>query len=68
MRIQEYRNEIQVIVLGSNGDGDREHFRTVEAAGRVDNPYARADEHFDIYLCRDLSTDLRDLWPKIKSW
>ena len=57
-----------VIVLGSNGDGDREHFRTVEAAGRVGNPYARANEHFDIYLCRDLSSDLRELWPKIKSW
>jgi hypothetical protein len=57
-----------VIVLGSNGDGDREHFRTVEAAGRVDDPYARANERFDIYLCRDLSSDLRELWPKIKRW
>jgi hypothetical protein len=57
-----------VIVLGSDGKGDREHFRTVEAMDRVDNPYARTEEHFDIYLCRDLSTDLHTLWPKIKTW
>jgi len=57
-----------VIVLGSDGKGDREHFKTVEAMGRVDNPYARTEEHFNIYLCRDLSTDLHTLWPKIKAW
>jgi hypothetical protein len=57
-----------VIVLGSDGKGDREHFKSVAATSRVDNPYARAEEHFDIYLCRDLSTDLHTLWPKIKAW
>jgi hypothetical protein len=37
-----------VIVLGSDGTGDREHFRSVEIAGRIEHPYSRRDEHFDI--------------------
>lgn len=57
-----------VIVLGSNGRGDRDRFRTVDAVGRVDNPYARADEHFDIFLCRDLSSTLTAFWPGIRNW
>jgi hypothetical protein len=57
-----------VIVLGSDGEGDREHFKTVEAVGRTHHPYSRRDEHFDIFLCRGLNQDLRTLWPKIKSW
>ena len=57
-----------VIVLGSDGAGDREHFRSVEVAGRADHPYAREDERFDIYLCKDLTGGLRDAWPSIKRW
>ncbi|HKO98953.1 MAG TPA: glycosyltransferase family 39 protein [Pyrinomonadaceae bacterium] len=57
-----------VIVLGSDGEGDREHFQTVEAAGRVYHPYSRRDEHFDIFLCRGLNQPLSALWPSIKSW
>jgi hypothetical protein len=57
-----------VIVLGSDGSGDRAHFRSVETVGPVDNPYSRADEHFDIYLCRDLSSTLADFWPGIRHW
>jgi len=57
-----------VIVLGSDGRGDREHFKTVEAVGRVSHPYSRRDEHFDVFLCRDLNENLQTLWPKIKKW
>jgi 4-amino-4-deoxy-L-arabinose transferase-like glycosyltransferase len=57
-----------MIVLGSDGVGDRTHFRTVEPMVRVDNPYARRIEKFDIYLCRDLIVDLHALWPEIKKW
>ena len=57
-----------VIVLGSDGVGDREHFARVEAVGRVDHPLAREDEHFDIYLCQDPRTGLRAAWPSIKKW
>ena len=57
-----------VIVLGSDGDGDREHFKTVEPVGRTYHPYSRRDEHFEIFLCRGLNQHLKTLWPRIKNW
>jgi hypothetical protein len=57
-----------VIVLGSDGTGDREHFASVEAVGRTQHPYSRRDEHFEIFLCHDLNTTLQALWPKAKKW
>jgi hypothetical protein len=55
-----------MIILGSDGRGDREHFQSVEAAGHVEHPYSRRDEYFDIYLCRGLKVNLQDAWPKLK--
>ena len=57
-----------VIVLGSDGTGDREHFQSVEVAGHVSHPYSRRDEHFDIFLCRGFTGDLRTAWPKLKKY
>jgi hypothetical protein len=64
---RDYDGDI-VIVLGSDGTGDREHFRNVEAAGHAQHPYSRRDEHFDIFLCRGLNGDFRQLWPRIKNY
>jgi hypothetical protein len=64
---REYSGEI-VIVLGSDGRGDRELFHTVEAAGRAAHPYSRRDEQFDMFLCRGLKTKLEELWPSLKKW
>ena len=57
-----------VIVLGSDGEGDREHFKTVDPVGRTNHPYSRRDEHYEIFLCRGLNQDLHTLWPSIKKW
>ena len=57
-----------VIVLGSDGEGDRDHFKTVQSVGRTYHPYSRRDEHFEIFLCRGLNQDLHTLWPSIKQW
>jgi hypothetical protein len=57
-----------VIVLGSDGSGDREHFKSVQVAGRADNPYSRLDERYDIFLCRGLLWDFKTVWPKLKKW
>ena len=57
-----------VIVLGSDGEGDREHFARVESVGRVDHPLARRDEHFELYLCREPRKGLQAVWPSIKKW
>ena len=64
---RDYTGDI-VIVLGSDGRGDREHFRSVQAAGQVEHPYSRRDEHFTIWLCRGLNQDLRELWPAMKKF
>jgi hypothetical protein len=58
-----------MIVLGSDGSGDREHFQTVIDTGqKTDNPWSREDEHFTIWLCRGLKWDLRTVWPELKHW
>ena len=64
---RDYAGE-SVIVLGSDGRGDREHFASVEPVGRTYHPYSRRDEHFEIFLCRDLNTTLQALWPRTKKW
>ena len=64
---REYTGE-SVIVLGSDGTGDRKHFASVEAAGRTDHPYSRRDEHFEVFVCRGLNTTLEAAWPKMKKW
>lgn len=64
---RDYTGE-SVIVLGSDGSGDREHFASVEAVGRTYHPSSRRDEHFEIFLCRNLNTTLQALWPKTKKW
>jgi len=46
--------------------GDRENFKSVEAVGRVEHPYARRDEYFDILLCRGLKVNLQNVWPRLK--
>jgi hypothetical protein len=57
-----------VIVLGSDGRGDREHFASVEVAGHTEHPYSRRDEHFDIFLCRGFTGDLRQAWVRMKKY
>jgi len=64
---RDYTGDI-VIVLGSDGRGDRDHFQSVEAVGRVEHRYSRRDEHFTIWLCRGLHQNLRELWPKLKQF
>ncbi|MFZ1220799.1 MAG: glycosyltransferase family 39 protein [Chthoniobacterales bacterium] len=64
---RDYSGE-SVIVLGSDGTGDRKRFATVEVVGKTDHPYSRRDEHFEIFLCRDLNTTLQERWPKMKKW
>ena len=57
-----------VIVLGSDGRGDGEHFRSVEAVGRAEHRYSRRDEHFDIFLCRGFTGDLKTAWSQMKKY
>ena len=56
------------IVLGSDGRGDREHFRSVEAAGQVNFVCSRDDERYTIFMCRGIYAPLGVVWPRMKAW
>jgi MFS family permease len=62
-----YTGEI-MIVLRTDGSGDRRNFESVEDMGAVEHPYSRRDEWFHIFLCRGLKADLRQVWPRIKQY
>jgi hypothetical protein len=62
-----YTGEV-VIVLGSDGSGDREHFQSVQTAGRAYNAFSRLDERYYIFLCRRLKWNLQEIWPELKHW
>jgi hypothetical protein len=55
-----------MIILRSGGRDEPKLFQSVEAVGRVEHPYSRRDEYFDIYLCRGLNVNLQDVWPRLK--
>ena len=57
-----------MIILNSDGSGDRAFFATVEAAGRAEHPYSRRDEHYTIWLCRGPRFNLQTVWPKLKRY
>jgi hypothetical protein len=57
-----------MIILNSDGSGDHAFFATVEAAGRVEHPYSRRDEHYTIWLCRGPKFNLQTVWPKLKRY
>jgi hypothetical protein len=62
-----YTGEI-MIILRSDGSGDRKYFQSVEAAGRVEHTYARRDEYFTIWLCRGPKFRLNEAWPRVKHY
>jgi hypothetical protein len=57
-----------MIILRSGGRDEPRLFRSVEAVGHVEHPYARRDEYFDILLCRGPKASLQEIWPKLKQF
>ena len=57
-----------VIILRSDGRDEPSLFESVESVGRVEHPYSRRDEYFDILLCRGLKKKLKDIWPGLKEF
>lgn len=64
---RDYTGEI-MIVLGWDRDTVAEHCTSVEEAGVVNHPYAMANEHYTIFICRGLKQPLQEVWPQWKSW
>lgn len=62
-----YTGEVLILLRSKREDAERA-CASVEEAGRVGHPYAMAEEHYTIYVCRGLRQPLRELWPSLKHW
>lgn len=57
------------ILLGSDGRGLTDRWRSVTVVGEMNNPYAMPYERRKIYLCRGLKMPpLPQVWPKMKHY
>lgn len=64
---RDYTGEVLILLQSKREDAER-HCASVEEAGRVGHPYAMAEEHYTIYVCRGLDRPLKELWPALKHW
>jgi hypothetical protein len=65
---REYTGEIMILVGSADIEEARQHFASVETVVTLANPYAMPHEKHPILLARGLTTDLRELWPRLKNW
>ena len=65
---REYTGESMILVGSDDIEEAREHFASVESAATLNNPYSMPHEKHPILLARGLTTDLRELWPRLKNW
>ncbi|MBI3851424.1 MAG: glycosyltransferase family 39 protein [Verrucomicrobia bacterium] len=64
---RDYTGEV-VIVLQGNREKARQNFASVEEAATMHHPYAMAEEHYTILICRGLKQPLPQVWPSLKHW
>jgi len=62
-----YTGEV-IIVLGYRPELANRTCGTVEEVGAVGHPYAMAQEHYTIFICRNVKGGLQETWPERKSW
>ncbi|NJD76385.1 MAG: glycosyltransferase family 39 protein [Candidatus Methanoperedens sp.] len=55
-----------IILLGFPFELANQKCGGVEEAGKVGHPYAMAEEHYTIFICRDYA--LQENWPEWKHW
>ena len=65
---RDYTGESMILVGSDDISEAREHFASVESAATLNNPYSMPHEKHPILLARGLTTDLRELWPRLKNW
>lgn len=59
--------EVLILLQSKRVDAER-HCRSIEEATTLNHPYAMAEEHYTILVCRGLKRPLRELWPDLKHW
>ncbi|MCU1307178.1 MAG: glycosyl transferase, family 39 [Acidobacteriaceae bacterium] len=62
-----YTGEI-MIVLQDDHESLESKCASVEEVGMIDHPYAMAEEHNPVFICRGRKKSLQDDWPKLKHW
>ena len=40
----------------------------MEDGPRIGHPWAMAEEHYTVLVCRGLKAPIRTLWPRVKQW
>jgi hypothetical protein len=64
---RDYTGEVIIVLQSKRADVER-RCQSVEEAGAVGHPYAMAEEHYTIFICRGLKQPLSELWPSLKHW
>jgi hypothetical protein len=59
--------EVLILLQSKRADAER-YCTSVEEAAALNHPYAMAEEHYTIFICRGLKPELRELWPRLKKW
>jgi hypothetical protein len=62
-----YTGEV-IIVLGYRPELANRTCGSVEEVGTVGHPYAMAEEHYTIFICRNVKGGLQETWPERKIW
>jgi len=57
------------IIVGSDVEGEREHFQDVQVFAELYNPYGAVWENGPVLVCRHRTfASLKDVWPMMKKW
>jgi hypothetical protein len=62
-----YSGEI-LIVLQDDRETLESKCNSVEEVAMIDHPYAMAEEHNPVFICRGLKWNLHQIWPRLKHW
>lgn len=64
---RDYSGEVTILLQADRSSAER-FCSSVEDGPEVGHPYAMAEEHYRILICRGLKQPLRELWPQLKHW
>lgn len=64
---RDYTGAVLIILQADREELER-GCRSVEEAATLNHPFAMAEEHYTIFICRGLKQPLSQLWPSLKHW
>jgi len=64
---RDYTGE-SMIVMDERQEKLDQLFASVEKVARVEHPYSMPYQHFDVFYCRGMKENLKEIWPQVKRW